>query len=306
MSDKSDWIEVATKIFEGTKWDASDEDISQLSQRLCEINNRGLSKLNRRLIEGGRKVWDTFAELNFCYELIENNLTSAIILYEPDEINGKTLQRPPDFVLQKEGVTIWIQMKSLSMTERENRQSKIIAQIKKLAQSIKLNMFFWCSLSEDFSNADIKPFVEFMSSIADNSKERKEYLYRPSGEIKAKVSFWKPKKAIFENLTLGGAGDLGCVEVTGESSAQIKGSLINAAGAFTWDVDGTNINLIAMETGSPSHGYIDIGEALFGTEEVAYGANEGQRWRRLNDGFFNNVEFCNKVAGVIVMRIKEQ
>lgn len=40
MIDKSDWSSIATNIFEGTKWDASDEDINQLSQRLLTIDSR--------------------------------------------------------------------------------------------------------------------------------------------------------------------------------------------------------------------------------------------------------------------------
>ena len=32
--------------------------------------------------------------------------------------------------------------------------------------------------------------------------------------------------------------------------------------------------------------------------------NIGQRWHRLNDGFFNDVKFCKKVAGFIVVNVK--
>lgn len=305
MVEKTDWIKVATKIYEGTKWSASDEDIYLLSQRLCMLECRGMSKLVKRLIEGGKKVWDTFAEMNFCYELFKHNAISTTILYEPDEVEGRKLQRPPDFVIPKEGITLWIQMKNISDPERENRHSKNIAQIKKMANSIKIAKLFWCDLSEDFSNDDVCPLIEFLSEMAEGCVERKEYRYHLSGKTKAKVSFWKPRKALIENLTLVGSGDLEWMDVTGESSTQIKGSLSNAAEAFTWDVDDKNINLIAIEVGNSIHGYIDIGEALFGTEEIVYKTNVEQRYHRLNDGFFYDLKFCNKVAGVIVMKRKE-
>lgn len=138
-------------------------------------------------------------------------------------------------------------MKKLSMTERENRQSKALEQIERLAQDIKVNKFFWCRLSEDFDFSDVKPLVEFISNVAVDSIENKKYLYPSPSYIKTEVTFWKPNKAAFEHLTLGGSGGLEFVNVTGESCTQIRGSLTNAAGAFNWDTDDININLIANE-----------------------------------------------------------
>lgn len=313
-------------IFEGSKWDASDEEIKLLAQRMLELEKRGLSKLNRRLIEGGRNIWDTFAEHNFGYELIKHNPSTIPIFYEPNKFECKTLNRPPDFVIQKNGITFWIQMKKLSNTKRENRRSKDIAQIKRLAQSIKVNKFFWCSLSVDFNSYDVKPLVDFISTVAADSIEYKEYFYPSKEHIKAKVTFWKPKKSVFEHLTCGGVSDLGindtggrltedkrkdieqylnCSNVIGESREQIKKSLSNAAGAFDRDTDNKNINLIAMEMGNASHHYIDVGEAVFGDEVFTYGSNGRQGWHRANNGFFNDPRFCCKVAGVIVLKRKE-
>ncbi|WP_024834016.1 hypothetical protein [Ruminiclostridium josui] len=82
MHEETNWINIATMIFEGTKWDASDDEIKLLAQRLLVLEDRGLSKLNKRLMEGGKKIWDTFAEHNFCNELIQHNLSTTPILYE--------------------------------------------------------------------------------------------------------------------------------------------------------------------------------------------------------------------------------
>lgn len=305
MVEKDNVRNFATMIFESTKWDASDEEIKLLAQRLLAFEERGLSKLNKRLMEGGKMIWDTFAEHNFCNELIEHNPSSTTILYEPNEVEGKTLNRPPDFVIQKGAITFWIQMKSLSRTERENRQSKAVEQIKRLAKSIKVNKFFWCSLSEDFNSSDVKPLVEFISTVAVDSIKNKKYLYPSRDHIKAEITFWKPKKAVFEHLTLGGSGDLNCVDVTGDSRTQIRNSLNKAAGAFEWDTDNKNINLIAMEMGNISHHNIDLGEAVFGDEAFTYSTNGRQGWHRANNGFFYDPDFSSKVAGVIVLKRKE-
>lgn len=305
MSDETNWNNIATMIFEGTKWGASDEEIKLLTQRLLILEERGLSKLNKRLIEGGEKIWDTFAEHNFCNELIEHNTSNIPILYEPVEFEGKIFNRPPDFVIEKDEVTFWIQMKNLSVTERENRRSKDIKQIKKLAQDIKVNKFFWCNFSEDFNSSDVKPLINFITTIAADSIDDKEYLYPSPDHIKAEITFWEPKKTVFQHLTLGGSGGIEFVNVTGESSTQIRNSLNNAAGAFTWDTDNKNINLIAMEMGNASHHNIDVGEAVFGDEVFTYGTNGGQGWHRANNGFFNDPNFCSKVAGVIAVKRKE-
>ncbi|WP_024834017.1 hypothetical protein [Ruminiclostridium josui] len=196
-------------------------------------------------------------------------------------------------------------MKNLSETERENRRSKDIMQIKKLAQDIKVNKFFWCSLSEDFNSSDVNPLVDYISTIAVDSIDNEKYWYPSPDHIKAEITFWKPNKTVFEHLTLGGSGDNEFIDVTGESSTQIRNSLNNAAGAFEWDTDNKNINLIAMEMGNASHHNIDIGEAVFGTEEFIYGINREQRWHRANNGFFEDIQFNKKVAGVIVVKRKE-
>ncbi len=305
MIDETNVSNIAAMIFEGTKWAVSDEELKQLSNNILALERRGLSKLNKRLTEGGKKIWDTFAEHNFGYELIEYHPSNTPILYEPNDFQGRTLRRPPDFVIQKNDTTVWIQMKKLSMTARENRQSNAVKQVKRLAQDIKVNKFFWCSLSENFDFADVKPLIDFISTIAVHIIDDKKYLYPSPSHIKAEVTFWKPQKALFEFLTLGGSGDLNVVNVTGDDRIQIRSSLTNAAGAFDWDIDERNINLIAMEIGNANHHLIDVGEAVFGDEVFIFGANGSQTWGRDNNGFFNDPNFHSKVAGVIALQRKE-
>ena len=294
-------------IFEGIKRLVSDEEIKQLSSRILALESRGLLQLNKRLSEVGRKTWDTIAEHNFGYELIKYHPHDIPILYEPNEFEGRTLRRPIDFVIKKHDLTFWIQMKKLSRTERENRHSKAVEQIERLTKGIRVSKFFWCNLSEDFDFSDVEPLVEFISNVAVDSIDEKKYLYpSPSpNHIKAEVTFWKPNKAMLEYLTLGGSGDLNYLNVTGESRNQIIGSLTNAAGAFDWEIDKRNINLIAIEIGNASHDIIDVGEAVFGNEVFNYGTNVRPAWYRENTGFFNDPNFSSKVAGVIAVQRKE-
>jgi len=305
MIDETNAANIATMIFEGAKWAASDEELKQLSNNILALEQRGLTKLNKRLIEGGTKIWDTIAEHNFGFELIEYHPSNIPILYEPNDYQGRALRRPPDFVIQKNNITFWIQMKKLSMNQKENRQSNAIKQIKRLAQDIKVNKFFWCNLSEHFDFADVKPLIDLISANAAYSIDDQKYLYPSPSHIKAEVIFWKPQKALFEFLTLGGSGDLDVVNVTGDAKIQIRSSLMNAAGAFDWDIDERNINLIAMEIDNANHHLIDVGEAVFGDEVFKFGANGSQTWDRDNNGFFNNLKFHSKVAGVIAVHRKE-
>ena len=146
-------------ILEGIKRLVSDEEIKQLSSRILALESRGLSQLNKRLSEVGRKTWDTIAEHNFGYELIKYHPHDIPILYEPNEFEGRTLRRPIDFVIKKHDLTFWIQMKKLSRTERENRHSKAVEQIERLTKGIRVSKFFWCNLSEDFDFSDVEPLV---------------------------------------------------------------------------------------------------------------------------------------------------
>lgn len=305
MSNMADAIKKATTIFGGIRrYEASETEKQELATRIAALEERGLSRLNKRLANANRNVEDVFAEHNFAYELIDKHPADVPLLYEPKEYNGRTLKRPPDFVLRKNGITFWIQMKRLSKAERENRQSKIIEKIKERARKIPVNKFFGLSLSEDFACSDIETLIEFMSEVAADSIDNNEYPYLSSGRIKAKLTFWKPNKAILQGLTMGVAEDLNFVNVTGQGREQIRRSLINAAKAFEWNTDDENINLVAIEIGTERRHKIDLGEAVFGDEVVTCHNNKTQ-WRRRENGFFASSAFSHKVAGVIAVTRKE-
>jgi len=123
---------------------------------------------------------------------------------------------------------------------------------------------------------------------------------------KAEIEFWSPPKALSE-LTLGVSGDLGIVDITGQNKAQIKQSLLKAAGAFSWKTDRKNINLIVMEADNKQD--IDICDALFGTEYEIVGPTDGgyiHSWSRDKDGLFSERDFSEKVAGVIAIKRKKE
>lgn len=105
MINKANAIQIATIIFEGTRYKASETEIQQLATRIVALEERALPQLNKRLAEANRKVWDAFAEHNFAHELIDNHPADVPLLYEPIEYNGRVLTSPPDFVLHKNGIT---------------------------------------------------------------------------------------------------------------------------------------------------------------------------------------------------------
>lgn len=294
-----DFIKFATEVFEGTKYQASDTDIQKLASNIKILEDKTMSKLNSRLLEGGRKIWDTFAEHNFAVQLTSYHKQNAKISYEPDE----GLSRPPDFKIVLGEMTYWIQMKRLSTLERENRQNKIFQKIKDRAKEIDIGMFFGCRLSEQFLEEDIPDLICFLANKSSNPAEDKEYSFPNEESQKAIVDFWHPNRSEISSLTLGISSNMNMVEVTGLAKDQIRQSLINAAGAFEWDVDQNTINLIAMDANK--HDDIDICDAVFGTE-FEMSSHGRQAWSRGKDGFFLLPDFSNKVAGVIVLKSKQR
>ena len=291
-------LNIARKIFEGTKYQASEEDVGDLAKNMSLLEKRGLDKLNRRLIDGGRKIWDTFSEHNFGSMLIPHHSRKIPISYEPEEF-----QRPPDFKVVLGRVTYWIQMKRLANLERVNRQDKIVQKIKMAAHRIEVGMFFGCNLSEEFFEDDIPDLTDFITKHAKQSREGEEHFFPASEKPKAKVSFWRPNKTKLSNLTLGTSGDMNMVEVTGLARDQIRGSLTNAAGAFSWNIDNRTINLVAMDADRRDD--IDLCDAVFGTEfDHIHGNNHA--WYRKNDGFFKMPDISDKLVGVIAVKRKKQ
>lgn len=292
---EADALIISRNIFEGTRYEATDEDIRNLSNNIILLQSRGLSKLNDRLIEGGRKIWDTFVEHNFAATLASQFDQTVSISYEPTE----GLQRPPDFKIIKNGITYWIQIKNLAKLERENRQTNIIKEIGRQISTINIGKFLGCRLGETFSVKDIAGLVSFITQIAKEANEGKKYILGEKASPKAIIEFWLPNKAALSHLTMGISGDSEIVEQTGLAKEQIKQSVLNAVGAFDWPADDKTINLVAMDSNNYSD--IDVCDALFGTEFEFF--KEGrQAWCREQDGLFRMNPLNERLVGVIVLK----
>lgn len=295
-----DFMKSAFNLFEGTKYRASEMEIQKLATNMRMLEERSMAKLNRRLLESGRTNWDTFSEHNFAAKLILSHNQDVQISYEPNE----RLRRPPDFKIELEGLTYWVQIKRLSNLERENRQNKIVQKIKDEANKINVGMFFGCDLSEHFSENDIAKLIDFLTNKSKNPEEGKKYYFpNIEKEPKAIVDFWHPNRSKIASLTLGISGDMDVVEETGLAKNQIRQSLIKAASAFEWDVDKYTINFVAMDANK--HEDIDLCDALFGTEFEMFSRGR-HAWSREKDGFFLLPDFSNKVAGVIALKSKKR
>jgi len=294
-----DYLNIASRIFEGTQYKASDDDVKRLAVNMVLLEKGGLGKLNQRLIDSGRGVWATIAEHNFAVILVSKHCSSVPIIYEPEDI-----QRPPDFKVGIGDITYWIQMKDLSKLERENRQDKTIQQIKREAKEIKVGKFFSCILSDDFKEDCLPELINFLKDRAASAGEGESFLFNSENSQKAKIEFWSPTNVDLLHLTLGIAGDMVAVELTGQTKEQIKQSLLNAAGAFNWELDQGNINLIVMEADNKED--IDICDALFGTEYDEFSSDGYLGWNRKDDGLFRESDFSKKVAGVIAIKRKRE
>jgi hypothetical protein len=291
----SEAIIISRQIFEKRRYPATDEDIRNLSKNIILLQSRGLFKLNERLIEGGRKIWDTFVEHNFAVSLVSQLDPTVSISYEPSE----GLQRPPDFKIIKNGITYWIQIKNLASLERENRQANIIKEIQRQISIIDIVKFLGCRLAETFSTNDIAGLVSFITQISKEASEGREYVYPDEASSKAIIEFWSPNKAALSHLTIGISGDIDIVEQTGLAKEQIRQSILNAAGAFDWPADAKTINLVAMD--SNNYEDIDICDALFGTEFELFKAGR-QAWSREQDGLFGKHPFNERLVGVLALK----
>jgi len=292
-----DSLIIARKIFAGTRYEASEEDVKKLADNMVLLKKRGLGKLNKKLIDSGRGVWAIIGEHNFAVILLSQHGSKIPISYEPD-IGTK---RPPDLKVEIGDITYWIQMKDLTKLERENRQDKVIQQIKRAAKEIKVGKYFSCALSDHFKESCLPELIGFIKDKADSVVEGESLLFTGKSKQKVKIEFWSPGRIALSELTLGYAGDLEVVEITGLAKEQIKQSLLNAVGAFNWEVDQININLIVMEADNQED--IDICDALFGTENIL-DTKSPLGWSREDDGLFSESDFSRKVAGVIAMKRK--
>lgn len=294
-----DYLSIAEKIFAGTRYKASEEDVKRLADNIALLEKRGLGKLNKKLINSGREVWPIIAEHNFAVILLSQHCSAIPISYEPD-IGFK---RPIDFKVEIGNITYWIQMKDLAKLKRENRQDKIIQQIKRGVKNIKVGKFFSCMLSDDFKEGCLPELIKFITDKAASASEEESFLFKGENNQKAEIKFWSANSIVLSELTLGYAGDLEILEITGLAKEQIKQSLLNAVGAFEWEANQKNMNLIVMEADNKED--IDICDALFGTEYENI-RRDSRSWGRKDDGLLDKPDFSKKVAGVIAIKRKRE
>jgi len=287
---------LAVRAFEGTRYRPSEEDIEKLSGNILLLEQAGLGKLNKRLVEGGRKVWDTLVEHSLAVELILHGGIRRIA-YEPEELSP-----PPDFKIEKDELTFWVQVKNLSRLERDNRQIKNFDQIRRYAETVPAGKFFQILLSSDFNENEIQGLQHFIAEKAQEGIDDQDYLYPDATNPKGKITFWSPEKVTLQHLTLGISGDMEMAELTGLAEKQIKGSLLNAASAFNWKSDQTTINLIVLDADKQYD--INICEALYGTEFGIF-SRDRHTWSRERNGLFHDQDFSSKVTGIIALRRKE-
>ncbi|MEK4045919.1 hypothetical protein NSU18_20000 [Paenibacillus sp. FSL H8-0048] len=264
------------------------------------LSMHGLGKLNDILYNNTknsiRNYTDFIAEHNFGAELIRYNRSIASsIAYEP-----ASFKRPPDFVINKNDVFFYIQMKKLSESERENKQRKLIDSIKRSFKNITIGKFVSLSLSEDFNSKDANLFSSFLRESVETLPDNTDLQFPPTGSPKIVYSLYPPNKIELQHLTVGTSGNLEWIETTGEAEQQVKNSLSKAIGAFLWDSDEKNINIIAME--ADRYDDIDISQAVFGTEKFLFYRNGSRAWTRHNDGFFNNPNHSQKICAVLALR----
>lgn len=293
-----DYKEIANSIFVQAKYEATEEDIKRLSSNMVLLESRGLGKLNKRLIDVGRRgIWATIAEHNFAATLLSQHDFKIPISYEP-EIG---LRRPPDFMVNLAGITYWIQMKDIAKLERDNRLDKIIQEIKMATKKIKVSKFFSCLLSNSFTDQNVPDLVKFIEDKVTIAKENESLFFKIADLQLAEIKFYSSQKIELSELTLGDAGDLEVAEITGLSTKQMKESLLNAAGAFAWEPDEENINLIVIEADNKDD--IDICNAIFGTEYDCESVGKSS-WCRKDDGLFRIPDFSKRVTGIIAMKRK--
>ncbi|MCL9662340.1 hypothetical protein L2089_16770 [Paenibacillus hunanensis] len=280
-------------------FDNNEEEIQLLAKQMELLNQYGMNKVSEVLLQNAqgskRKVSDFIAEHNFAADLIRYN-PDGIYQYEPPEYN-----RPPDFVLPRDNKTFYLQMKRLNMDSFDNRRYKILQNIREQLSLVPIGKFILIDFAENFGSQDVVPLIDLIKLVVQKSDNIVEYSYPNELEPKAIFSFSAPNNKILTHLKLGSTSDMNFRDITGDAEEQIRSSLNKAIGAFTWNNDVQNINLIVME--SDLYDDIDISQAVFG-EELYIMGRTGSLLNRLRDtnGFFNQNQYRNKLCGVIALR----
>jgi len=165
-----DFTNVAKNIFDCIKSEANNEDIRRLADNMALLQRSGLSKLNDRLKNSGKNIYDTITEHNFAVILVSQHASAMKICYEPDI----GLPRPPDFKVELGKFNYWIQVKNLAKLERENRQAKLLRKIEEAAREIKVGKCFDCKLSDNFKEDCVHDLIAFIKTRAPSTADGKK------------------------------------------------------------------------------------------------------------------------------------
>jgi hypothetical protein len=279
-----------------------EQDVKKLNADMEYLKEKNLESISKRLLSQNKphKFMETLTELNFTVQLLKSfpSCIELKIEYEP-----KNTKRPIDLVIHYNSISYNIQIKSLSQSIRENKQSQIVKEIRKISKGIISTRGFNVHISKDFVNENVS---EMMSFIKDNlsKKDNEKLIFNGNNNAQAEIEFLTPAKSFREHLYLYSFGDLGFVNITDMTKEQVRSALEKAAGAFDNDSTDNNINLIVSEIRNDRLQAIDFAEAIYGTENLA--PINGQLVNvRLNDGLFLEDGFAKRIAGVIVLHKKE-
>lgn len=285
-------------MLERTIYKESEEEIQKLEQQMDLLSQFGLNNLNEILINNtrgsARNLTDFIAEHNFGAELIRFDSYNPP-LYEPSGYN-----RPPDFVISKQGVKFFLQMKKLSESERDNRRNKLIARVKRSLQSIPVGKFISITLSEEFEESELEAFISFINESIYSIPDNFNVAYPSEDAKRAIIRIYPSNNIQLQHLTISSTTDMEWLNVTGQAENQVRNSLSKAVGAFDWDNDEHNINLIVME--ADDYDDIDISQAVFGTEIYTCLTDGSYSLTRDSNGFFYDSNYDSKICGVIALR----
>lgn len=291
--DKNKKMKSAREMLVANDMNSDDASIQALQDQITFIDTHGLSEMNLHLSSNSGKkntFLATIAEHNFLTQLINYNLGTKI-QYEPLVSN-----RPIDFVYTKSNIKYSIQMKSLSISRRDNIQKKLIGHLKNELTQIKINKYITIHTGTHFKEEDIPEFINYLTSNISSFKDNIMYSYPSEIDEKLQFSLFPPNDKNLNNLTSGASSDLSAIDITKESSEQIKGNFEKAIGAFEHDNDHQNINLIVTEANEFDE--IDFSQAAYG-EEIYDFSTDPISIRRDTNGFFFKEAYSHKIAGII-------
>lgn len=293
----SSFRQMAEEALHRTMLHNNETEIQNLTEQMELLDQHGMSNLNQTLLQNARgsnrNIPDFIAEHNFGADLIRHDQHS-VHLYEPPGYD-----RPPDFVLPRSNTTYYLQMKRLNHSEFENRRDNMLRRIRDQLRMITAGKFVSLQLAENFMEQDVNPLVRLIE-IAAQGDNTSEHSYPDEFDPKAIFLLFEPNNTTLANLTLGSSADMDWRDLTGKAEDQIRSSLDKAIGAFTWNNDEQNVNLIVME----ADGYddTDISQAVFGEEIYTLNPYVALGTARDTDGYFYQPQNADKLCGVIALR----